>query len=292
MVAKAPTLPVDEVLLDLEDSVADGAKAAAREAAVEALRADVWGPRTRAVRVNGWQSAHTYRDVAAVVEGAGSRLDCVVLPKCDSADHVAALDLLLTQLERGAGLPLGAIGIEAQIESAAGLAAVDVIATASPRLEALVYGPGDMAASLGMRTSEIGAQPAGYVGADAYHYVLVRILVAARAAGLQAVDGPYVRIHDVDGFRREKARTAALGYDGTWVLHPAQAEAANEVFTPTQGEYDRAEAVLAAYARSTSADGGLRGAVLLDGEMIDEASRQVALTVAAKGRAAGLTASA
>ncbi|NHC13216.1 HpcH/HpaI aldolase/citrate lyase family protein [Motilibacter deserti] len=289
MVAKAATLAVDEVMLDLEDSVAEGAKDDARAAAVQALRAGGWGRRTRAVRLNGWQTAHTARDVTAVVEGAGEAVDCVVLPKCDSRDHVAALDLLLTQLERGAGLPVGAIGIEAQIESAAGLAAADAIAAASPRVEALVYGPGDMAASLGMRTVEIGAQPAGYPGADAYHYVLLRILVAARAAGVQAVDGPYVRIADVEGFRRDKARTAALGYDGAWVLHPGQVDAANEVFTPSPEEYARAEAVLAAYARATSGAGGLRGAVLLDGEMIDEASRQVALAVAAKGRAAGLT---
>ncbi|NHC45705.1 HpcH/HpaI aldolase/citrate lyase family protein [Motilibacter aurantiacus] len=286
-VAKAPSLPVDEVMLDLEDSVAEGAKAAAREAAVAALLGDGWGGRTRAVRVNGWQTPHTHRDVVAAVEGAGAALDCVVLPKCDSRDHVAALDLLLTQLERGAGLPVGRIGIEAQIESAAGLAAADAIA-AGPRVEALVYGPGDMAASLGMRTVEIGAQPVGYPGADAYHYVLMRILVAARAAGVQAVDGPYVRIADVDGFRRDKARTAALGYDGAWVLHPAQVRAANEAFTPSPEEYARAEAVLAAYAAAASEPGGGRGAVLVDGQMIDEASRQVALAVVSKGRAARL----
>jgi citrate lyase beta subunit len=177
------------------------------------------------------------------------------------------------------------IGIEAQIEDASGLAAVDAIAAASDRLEALVFGPADFMASLGMRSLDVGAQPEGYAG-DAFHYALMRILVAARAHGLQAIDGPYLKIRDVDGFRRAAASAAALGFDGKWVLHPGQIEAANEVFTPSQADYDRAELILDAYAHSTTVD--QRGAVMLGDEMIDEASRKMALGLAAKGRAAGL----
>jgi citrate lyase subunit beta/citryl-CoA lyase len=189
--------------------------------------------------------------------------------------------------ERANGLPVGRIGIEAQIESAAGLLAVEAIATASSRVETLVFGPADFIASVGMRVTNVGEQPPGY-DADAYHYVLVRLLVAARAHDLQVIDGPYLRIHDLDGFRRSAGRSAALGYDGKWVLHPGQIEPANEVFSPSQADFDHAEDVLAAYEHATSVAGGAVGAIMLDDEMVDEASRKMALVVAAMGRAAGL----
>jgi citrate lyase subunit beta/citryl-CoA lyase len=143
-------------------------------------------------------------------------------------------------------------------------------------------------ASVNMRGLVVGEQPPGYDVGDAYHYVLMRILVTARAHGLQAIDGPYLQVRDVDGFRQSAARTAALGYDGKWVLHPDQVDAGNAAFTPSQDDYDRAEDILTAYEHSTSAAGGRRGAVMLGDEMIDEASRKMALVVAAKGRAAGL----
>lgn len=289
MLGKAAGLAADEVFLDLEDSVAPAAKEAARANVVAALRDGTWRAGTRAVRVNDVTTSWSYADVIAVVEGAGSHLDCLILPKVTSGHDVRWLDTLLAQLERAGGLPVGRIGVEAQIESAAGLAHVEEIAAASARLEALVYGPADFMASIGVRALAVGAQPAGYEGADAYHYVLARILVAARANGLQAIDGPYVAVHDLDGFRRRARRTAALGYDGTWVVHPGQIDVANDVYAPTQADFDRAEAILDAYARSTSAAGGLVGAVLLGDEMIDEASRKMALVVAGKGRAAGLS---
>ena len=149
----------------------------------------------------------------------------------------------------------------------------------------LVFGPADFMASVGMRSLTVGGQPAGY-DFDAHHYPLMRMLVAARANGLQAIDGPYARIRDTEGLRKASAGVAALGYDGKWVLHPAQVPVVNEAFTPAVEEYWRALAILAAYGRATSLD--RRGAVMLGDEMIDEASRKMALVLAAKGAAAGL----
>jgi citrate lyase subunit beta/citryl-CoA lyase len=288
MMDKARGLDVDQVFLDLEDACAPLAKPAARTSIVAALTEGGWGSRLRTVRVNDWTTPWTYLDVVAVVEGAGADLDALILPKVTGAEHVVALDLLLSQVERSVGLPVGGIGIEAQIEDARGLLEVAAVAGASPRLQALVFGPGDFMASIAMRTLVVGEQPAGYDVGDAFHHPLMSILVAARAHGLQAVDGPYAAIRDVEGFRRAATRTAALGFDGKWVLHPAQVAAANEVFSPRQDDYDHAEDILDAYAWATSAGGGARGAAVLDGEMIDEASRKMALVVSAKGRAAGM----
>lgn len=287
MIEGAKTLPADEVFLDLEDAVAPDAKAGARAAVGAALAEPGWSGQLRGVRVNGWATPWTHRDVIEVVSAAGAHLDVVVLPKVADATHVRALDLLLTQLERANGLPVGRIGIDAQIEDASGLANVGAIAGA-PRVQALVLGPADLTASLRMRTSVVGEQPDGYDVGDAYHHILMAILIAARAHGVAAIDGPYLRVHDIDAFRRVARRSAALGYDGKWVLHPGQIAAGNEVFSPRQAEYDHAELVLEAYAWHTSHAGGARGAVMLGDEMIDEASRKMALVVAAKGRAAGM----
>ena len=284
---KAQTLPADEVFLDLEDAVAPLVKERARHAVVEALNGGLWAGKTCAVRVNDWTTHWTYRDVITVVEGAGANLDCVILPKVADAGQVTALDLLLTQVEKAAGLPAGRIGIEAQIENAAGLMNVEAIAAASPRLETIIFGPADFMASINMRSLVVGEQPPGYP-ADAYHYVLMRILIAARAHGLQAIDGPYLQVRSVDGFREVARRAAALGFDGKWVLHPDQIAAANEIFSPAQEDYDHAELILDAYDWSVSAVGGARGAAMLGDEMIDEASRKMALVIAAQGRAAGL----
>jgi citrate lyase subunit beta / citryl-CoA lyase len=289
MLDKAQGLPADQVFLDLEDSVAPLAKVEARKNVVAALNDGEWSGKTRVVRVNDWTTTWTYADVIEVVEGAGAQLDCVMLPKVQTAEQVVALDLLLTQIERLVGLDVGGIGIEAQIENALGLVNVDAIAQASPRVETIIFGPADFMASINMRSLVVGEQPEGYDVGDAYHYILMRILMAARAHDKQAIDGPYLQIRDIDGFRRVAARSAALGYDGKWVLHPGQIEVANEVYSPTQGDYDHAELILDAYAWYTSDAGGRRGAVMLGDEMIDEASRKMALVVAAKGRAAGLT---
>lgn len=289
MIDKARGLPVDEVFLDLEDAVAGPAKEEARQNVVAALNGGDFAAPTVVVRVNAWDTEYTVRDVTEIVGRAGARVDALLLPKARSAAEVVALDLVLTQVEKAAGLPVGHIGIEPQIEDALGLTNIDQIATASPRVLTLVFGPADFMASVGMRTLTVGEQPEGYAPGDAYHHLLMTILVAARAHGLQAIDGPFLKVRDVEGFRRAAARTAALGFDGKWVLHPAQVDAGNEVFSPRQEEFDQAEAILAAYARSTSVEGGARGAVMFGDEMLDEASRKMALVVSARGRAGGMT---
>src|SRR3954464_1819087 len=291
MIEKAKTLPADEVFLDLEDAVAPDAKGEARSQVASALAEPGWAGQLRGVRINDWTTPWTYADVIEVVSTVASSrdatLDIVVLPKVTDVSHIHALDLLLSQLEATHGLPLGRIGIEAQIENAQGLTNIDAIA-AGPRMQALVLGPADMAASLNMRTLEVGEQPEGYDVGDAHHHVLMRILIAARTHGVLAIDGPYLKIRDVDGFRRVAGRAAALGYDGKWVLHPDQIEAGNEVFSPRQADYDHAELILEAYEWHPSRAGGARGAVMLGDEMIDEASRKMALVIAGKGRAAGM----
>jgi citrate lyase subunit beta/citryl-CoA lyase len=289
MMGKAQGLPADQVFLDLEDSVAPLAKESARDNIVAVLNEGDWSGKTRVVRVNDLTTSWTYRDVITVVEGAGANLDAIMLPKVQSAEQVVWLDLLLRQIEETMGFAVGGIGIEAQIENAAGLIAVDAIAAASPRVETIIFGPADFMASINMRTLVVGEQPPGYDVGDAYHYILMRILMAARAHDLQAIDGPYLQIKDVDGFRRVAGRSAALGFDGKWVLHPGQIDAANEVYSPAQADYDHAELILDAYDYYTSEAGGMRGAVMLGDEMIDEASRKMSLVVAAKGRAAGLS---
>jgi citrate lyase subunit beta/citryl-CoA lyase len=284
--AKARELAADEVILDLEDAVAPGAKEHARAQVAAAITSSGWAARVRAVRVNGALTQWAYRDVIEIVEQAGAHVDSIVLPKVSEPAQVCWLDLLLSQIEQAAGLPPGRIAIEAQIEDAAGLAAVDAIAAASARLAALVFGPADFMASLGMRSLRIGAQPEGYAGGDAFHYAHLRILVAARAAGIQAIDGPYAAIGDLDGLATAAASVAALGYDGKWVIHPSQIDPVNAAFVPDQASYDRAELIIDAYEHATEEQ--RRGAVRLDGEMIDEASRKLALVAAARGRTAGL----
>lgn len=289
MIDKARGLNTDQLFLDLEDAVSPLVKAEARERVVAALTEGGWQGRTRTVRVNDLTSEWTYRDVVDVVEGAGERVDTIMLPKVSGPDHVRWLALTLDQIERAVGLEPGRIGIEVQIEDARGLVDIDAIAQASPRLEALSFGPADFMASINMRSLVVGQQPQGYDVGDAYHYVLMRILMAARAHDLQALDGPYLQIKDEEGLRTVAGRSAALGFDGKWVLHPAQVDAVNEIFSPGQADYDHAENILDAYDWHTSEAGGKRGAAMLGDEMIDEASRKMALVVAGKGRAAHMT---
>ncbi|AXK31343.1 CoA ester lyase [Streptomyces armeniacus] len=285
---KAQGLPADQVFLDLEDACAPLAKEGARHTIVKSLNEGDWTGKTRVVRVNDWTTHWTYRDVITVVEGAGANLDCIMLPKVQDAQQVHALDMLLTQIEKTVGLDVGRIGIEAQIENAKGLINVDGIAAASPRLETIIFGPADFMASINMKSLVVGEQPPGYP-ADAYHYILMRILMAARAHDLQAIDGPYLQIRNVDGYREVAQRAAALGFDGKWVLHPGQVEASNEIFSPSQEDYDHAELILDAYEYFTSEAGGKKGSAMIGDEMIDEASRKMALVIAGKGRAAGMT---
>src|ERR1700761_3553824 len=284
-IAKARDLPVDELSLALEDAVAPAAKDGARRNAVAALTSGTWRAGIRGVRINDATTPWAYQDVVALVEKAGPAVDVIILPKVTDPGHLIWLDLLLTQAEQATGRTGDPIGIDVQIEDARGLAAVEAIAAASDRLESLVFGPADFMASIGMPSLTVGQADSGYAG-DAFYYPLMRILVAARAHGLQAIDGPYVKIRDVDGFRRAAGSVAALGFDGKWVLHPDQITAGNEMFTPRQADYDRAELILDAYDHATGVD--QRGAVMLNDEMIDEAMRKMAIRIALKGRAPGL----
>ena len=286
-IAKARGLGVDALFLDLEDAVAPAAKAQARGSIVDALNTGGFAAPVVTVRVNGWESPWTYADLVEVVTGAGAHIDAIVLPKTADGAEVKALDLLLTQLEHTAGLPIGRIGIEAQIEDAAGLLHVAAIAAASPRLVSLVYGPGDFMASMGMGGLSVGTQPDGYP-ADAFHHVLMAILVAARAHGLLAIDGPFVTIRDVAGFEASARASAALGYDGKWVLHPDQVEAGNRIFTPKQADFDRARRIIAAYQAACAAAGGGVGAIVVDDEMVDEAGVKLSAAILARGQAAGM----
>ena len=287
MLDKAQGLPADQVFLDLEDAVAPLAKPGARKNVIAALNNGDWGGKIRVVRVNDLTTHWTYGDVIEVVEGAGANLDAIMLPKVQEASHVQWLDLTLGQIEKQMGLVAGSIGIEVQIENARGLVNVDAIAAASPRVETIIFGPADFMASINMRSLVVGALIPDYPG-DPYHYILMRILMAARMHDLQAIDGPFLQIRDVDAYTEVAKRSAALGFDGKWVLHPGQIDAANAVYSPSQADYDHAELILDAYEFATSEEGGKLGAVMLGDEMIDEASRKMALVLSAKGRAAGM----
>jgi citrate lyase subunit beta/citryl-CoA lyase len=284
MLAKAPSLPADEVFLDLEDSVAPKEKEAARGNVIEALQSGDWGHKTVVVRINAIDTRWAYRDILEIVEGAGEYLDCVMIPKVQAPGDVEFVDNMLRMIEETIGYE-HTIGIEAQIENGPGLTLIDEIAHASDRLETLIFGPGDMAAALGMPSLTVGETIDDYPG-DHWHWVLMRILVAARTAGLQAIDGPYAKIRDLDGYREVARRSRILGFDGKWVLHPGQIDIANEIFAPTQEEYERAEDILEAYRKATDVD--LTGAVMFGDEMIDEATRKMAEVAATQGRAAGM----
>jgi citrate lyase subunit beta / citryl-CoA lyase len=285
MLGKGPGIAADMVFLDLEDAVAPKEKEAARSKVVAAIRDQEWGDKVLCVRVNDWSTKWTAFDVIEVVGQAGPRLDEVMLPKVESAAQVVALDLLLSQVEQQAGLPVGHIGIEAQIETTRGLINVEEICAASPRLETIIFGPADFAASMEMPVLTGGVQIPAYPG-DHFHYVFSKILMAGRANGLQVIDGPYLYIRDPDGFRDYCQRTRTLGYDGKWALHPDQVTILNEVFSPTQEQFDKAWDILEAYRQATEEEG--KGAVMFGDEMIDEASRKIAIKFVGRGERAGL----
>jgi citrate lyase subunit beta/citryl-CoA lyase len=285
MLGKAPGLPADEIFMDLEDSVAPKEKAAARKNVIAALNDNDFADKTVGVRVNGVYTHWCYRDVIEIVEAAGQKIDFIMIPKVQFASDVTFVADLLRMIEDSEGGLDRRIGLEAQIENAQGLTNIDEIAAASDRLETLIFGPGDMAAAMGMPHSTVGQIVPEYPG-DHWHWIVMRILVAARNQNLQAIDGPYAQIRDLDGFREVATRSRQLGYDGKWALNPDQIAVLNEVFTPSQEEYDRAEDILEAYQKATDQD--RTGAVMFGDEMIDEASRKMAAVHAAQGRAAGL----
>jgi len=276
MLAKARDLPADELVIDLEDAVARDAKDDARAAVTRALSAgEDWRGRAVAVRVNAIGTPEHERDVLEIVEAGRGVLGSIVVPKVERPEDVELVEELLARGEASASATgsEGRVGIQALIETAAGLSRADEIARAGERLESLIIGYADLAASLG--------RDPGAPGDDPWHHARESVLVAARAAGIAPIDGPHFDIRDLDGLRAAARRARASGYDGKWALHPTQIEPLNEVFTPTEEELERARVVLDALEQARGGD-GRAGAVMLDGEMIDEASAKLAEHVVAR----------
>ena len=273
-------------MFDLEDSVAPAAKAAARGMVVNALRERNYAGKLRSVRVNASDTQWCHEDVVAIVEGAGDRLDSLVIPKVGGVADVHFFDVLLGQLEKRHKLQRP-VALELQIESARGMENVGAIAAASRRTVSLIFGPADFAASMQAPDLTVGGLKPEYPG-DYWHFFLARVAVAARANGLEPIDGPYSAIKDLEGLRTSARRAAMLGYAGKWALHPAQVDVLNLVFTPTQEEFDRASAILDAYREAS--DVAKVGAVMYASEMIDEASRRQAEAMLERGRAMGMKA--
>ena len=273
---KAAGSRADYVFLDLEDAVAPDEKEAARSNVIEALGDIDWraSDKTISVRINGLDTHYMYRDLIDVVEQAGAHVDTILVPKVGVPGDIYTVDALLTQLEQAMGLS-HRIGVEALVETALGMANVEAVAASSPRLEALHFGVADYAASCRARTISIGGLNPDYPG-DQWHSALSRMLVACRANGLRAIDGPFGDFGDPDGFMAGARRAAALGYEGKWAIHPSQVDLANEVFTPPESEVDQARRMLRALEEAEAAG---RGAAQLDGRMIDAASARMALNV-------------
>jgi malyl-CoA/(S)-citramalyl-CoA lyase len=295
---KAARSAADIIFLDVEDSVAPDDKPKARRNIVAALNEVDWGSKIVSVRVNGLDTHYMYRDVVDIVEGGGNRLDLLMFPKVGTAADVYALDMLVTQIEQAKGWTRR-IGFEHIIETALGMANVDAIAAASKRNESLHFGVADYAASTKARTTSIGGPHPDYVvltdkdekgerqthWADMWHYPLSRMIVAARAYGLRAIDGPYGDFSDPDGFRAQARRSAVLGCEGKWAIHPSQVALANEVFSPGEAEVTKARRILAAMATAQKEG---KGAVALDGKLIDIASIRQAQVLVQKAEQIGL----
>lgn len=279
---KAVRSDADVMVLDLEDSVAGGDKAQARRNVVDALQSLDFGAKTVSVRVNALDDPAFESDIRSIVEAGAGRLDLVMVPKIGTVVDVKRVESAIAAIEAEARIA-PRLGIELLIESARGMMNVEAIAGASKRVEALHFGPGDYAASIGARSTMIGgANPRyrvlsggaadadrAYHWNDVFHYALSRIVVAARAHGLRPLDGPYADFKDNDGLMAAAERASALGCEGKWVIHPGQIAAVNAAFTPSAAELDEARRIVAAMA-SAGAEG--RGAVSLDGRMIDIAS--------------------
>lgn len=280
MIEKAAASNADAVCLDLEDSVPDAEKPAARGNIARALRDLDFGARTKIVRINALDGPFAYRDLVETVEAAGDRVDLVMLPKAGKASDVAFVDTLLSQIElhRGFTRP---IGIEAQIETAAGFVAIREIAEASDRLQALIFGPGDYSASMHMPSSSIGEfdqHDALYPG-HRWHAAMHAIVAHARARGLRAMDGPFAGYKDAAGFEKSCQIARALGFDGKQCIHPSQLEAVNRIFSPPEEELAHAREIVEAYERAASEG---RGSASWNGKMIDAASIRMARAILEK----------
>ena len=290
MLEKAPGLGADIVMLDLEDAVAPRDKEQARRNIVDALNELCWTDCSVSVRINGLDTHYCYRDIVDVVEQAGRHIDTILVPKVGRPGDVQLVATLLDQIEAAVGLERR-IGIAVLIETATGMVNVDEIATACPeRMEAMVFGVADYAASIQSHTASIGGVDPNYSvltdgdererhWGDQWHYPLARIAVTCRAHGLRPIDGPFGDFTDPEGFIAAARRAAVLGYEGKWAIHPSQIELANDVFTPDARLIDRTHRIIAAM-KDAAAEG--RGAVSLDGRLIDAASIRMAENLLAK----------
>lgn len=275
MIEKGPSSGADLFFLDLEDAVAPSGKDEARKNVVRAIDELDWHDRPTFFRMNSLDTPYFYKDAIEVVEGAGEDLDLILVPKVEAAKDLQALDILLTSVELACGLEPGKVKLEAQIETARGLTNIDAIASATPRLEALHFGPGDYAASARMPQTSIGTADEWddvYPG-HRFHYAMHRIVVAARAAGLRPIDGPVADYRDEEGLREACLLARSLGFDGKWCIHPAQVEVVNEVFSPAEKEVEWAKKVVAAYEEANAAGSG---SISVDGHMVDAASIKMA----------------
>ena len=282
MLEKAPTAGADLVFLDLEDAVAPDDKVQARKNVIEALNDHDWSSTAVSIRINGLDTHYCYRDIVDVVEQAGDKLDTILIPKVNTPADILFVSTMLEQIEAAKGIDQ--INIHILIETAMGMANVEAIAQTCPeRLEAMVFGVADYAASTQARTTNMGGANPDYFmlthpdneGArerhwgDQWHFAISRMVVACRAYGLRPIDGPFGDIGDPEGFKAVARSVAALGVEGKWAIHPSQIELANEVFTPPVSEVDRARRILTAMDEA-AAEG--KGAVSLDGRLIDAAS--------------------
>lgn len=284
MIEKALGSEADVVFLDLEDAVAPNQKVEARGKVIRALKNLDWGKKTRAIRMNNLETEYAYQDVIEVVEQAGEFLDVIIIPKVKAARDIFWVDTLITQIETRLRRTRP-VALECLIEEVEALINVEEIARSSKRLEAIIFGPGDFSASQGVRMGKtIGGAVTTYPG-DIWHYARSKIVVAARAAGIDAIDGPFADFRNPDGYREEALRSATMGFAGKWAIHPSQIAIANEMFSPTKDEVDRARQLEAAYAKAEAE--GL-GAVTFDGVMIDAASVRIIRNVIAKADLIGM----
>ena len=287
MIAKAAASAADLAFLDLEDAVAPSENEGARKNIVAGLNELDWGRTVRSYRINGVHMKWCHDDILEVVTGAGANIDVIIIPKIKGPREVWFVDDMLTQLETKLGLESGRIGLELLIEETEALACVEEIAACSPRLEALILGVGDLAASQGIRTGHIGDTADGdlpYPG-DMWHYHRNRMIVAARANGLDAIDGPVANFRNPDAYRREAGWASTLGAVGKWCIHPSQVEIANDVFAPTAKEIERALHIVSAVREAEAAG---EGAANMGGVMIDAATTRLFEVTLDRARRCGL----